>query len=357
MKIELRTQRHFNFDSLLVGQFEISVTNVIPEHKEQLTLSEERIEKLVKHFLNLKVKVLNPDYDGLEKGDVFVECSLYQLSKYLPIAYCKASTYSTKYEFIKEWWVQTGHPVLFLEIKQNEDIKIPSDWQNVIWESGIIKKFQFYWGYITNWDKKQGNFPAIPIFIFKGVSTKDYRISREVRAYALKLLAETECLDILSRHSSRNLISQEEFAKKLKEYNLGKNNTSFYKCVLDEKSENFRRSTLIKLKEARGDVSQKIKNLLNNLTLDEINEFFKKAEEMSSSIANIIKNITTINNQAQINRNVTVIGEITVSNDKIHIENVVGTINVKSKLDHVSQIVNNAPEVPDAKKQEFISLN
>lgn len=63
-----------------------------------------------------------------------------------------------------------------------------------------------------------------------------------------------------------------------------------------------------------------------------------------------------LNNEGSINPNVMVVGEITMSQDNIHFENVVGPINFKSKLDNVSQIVNNAPAVPYDKKQEFASL-
>jgi len=45
-----------------------------------------------------------------------------------------------------------------------------------------------------------------------------------------------------------------------------------------------------------------------------------------------------------------------MSQDNIHIEHVVGTVNVKSRLDNVTQIVNTAPAITDAKKQEFGSL-
>lgn len=43
-------------------------------------------------------------------------------------------------------------------------------------------------------------------------------------------------------------------------------------------------------------------------------------------------------------------GELTMSKDNIHIEHVVGPVNVKSRLDHVTQTVNNAPALTESKK-------
>jgi len=47
---------------------------------------------------------------------------------------------------------------------------------------------------------------------------------------------------------------------------------------------------------------------------------------------------------------------ITMSNDNIHIHDVVGPVNVKARLDHVTQTVNNAPALADTQKQELSAL-
>jgi internalin A len=49
-------------------------------------------------------------------------------------------------------------------------------------------------------------------------------------------------------------------------------------------------------------------------------------------------------------------GEMKVSNDNIHIHDVVGSVNVKARLDHVTQTVYNAPALEDTKKQELSAL-
>jgi hypothetical protein len=50
------------------------------------------------------------------------------------------------------------------------------------------------------------------------------------------------------------------------------------------------------------------------------------------------------------------IGDIDMSKDKIQLSNVVGPINIKSKLDNVTQIVNNASSMPDDKRQQLAAL-
>lgn len=50
------------------------------------------------------------------------------------------------------------------------------------------------------------------------------------------------------------------------------------------------------------------------------------------------------------------IGEIDMSKDKIQLSNVIGPVNIKSQLDHVTQIVKNASSMPDDKRQEFANL-
>lgn len=80
------------------------------------------------------------------------------------------------------------------------------------------------------------------------------------------------------------------------------------------------------------------------------------AESAGISLLDINEYEAILNNEGSANPNVMVIGEITMSQDNIHIEHVVGTVNVKSRLDNVTQIVNTAPAITDAKKQEFSSL-
>jgi len=50
------------------------------------------------------------------------------------------------------------------------------------------------------------------------------------------------------------------------------------------------------------------------------------------------------------------IGDLSMSRDEIHISHVSGVVNVKSQLDHVSQVVDNSTSLTDARKSELNTL-
>ncbi len=83
-------------------------------------------------------------------------------------------------------------------------------------------------------------------------------------------------------------------------------------------------------------------------------------QEMADSVGIRLLDITeyesALNNEGSTNPNVMVIGEVTMSKDNIHIEKVVGPVNVKSRLENVTQVVRSAPAVADAQKQELSVL-
>ncbi len=158
-----------------------------------------------------------------------------------------------------------------------------------------MKKFEFYKAHITGYDQV-----AIPIFILQGVSVKDYRVARDVRSYALNLFAANKCAQIFSSNANKNYINKDQVTQRFKDYNKKYKliDLSFCKCVIDEAEDLFlnklERETLFKLKESRGDVSVKIKYLLSRLSLQEKEEFFKKVENISSSIVKIEENLIKI---------------------------------------------------------------
>lgn len=251
LKFDLRTSRHFSFDSSLVGQLDISVTNVVLKDEDQLILTKEQLVEFVNHFLNLKVSVLNPDYNKNEEkskdNEVFIECKLCNLDKYLANAYCKASTYKSKLKSIEPWWVKVGTPVLFLEIKNEEKISIPENWQHVIWKFGIFNKFKFLTGDVNV--NVNGSLQKIPMYLFKSVQKKDYTVSRVMRTFILNLNAQQQCFNLILKNVAYNHIKLSIFVKELKEtYKLnridGLNNRAcknslnnindFYEITLDE---------------------------------------------------------------------------------------------------------------------------
>lgn len=344
LKLDLRVQRHFAYDSLLTGQFEISVTNVLPKSGTQLKLTEDHICALISHFLDQKVNILNPAYKKSGNKGTQFESKLYQLPTYIPDAYCKASTSVPKYSNIESWWVQGGRECLFLEIKGNEDIELPSRWKNVIWESGYIKRFEFYRANIEHRDQ------IIPILIFKGVSAKDYKVAREVRFFALTLLAASECLSIFRLNAKNNLINQEQLDQQLIAYREKTQfNASFYKCVIDETrglfEDRFSRATLFRLKEARGGLLDKVSNLLNGLTTVEAQLFFQKVDDLLSRIGNVHPNFSLL-----------AIKEITVTYNDFCNANIQGIVNIDNVMNDVVQTINSLPHANAGEKAELENL-
>lgn len=344
LKVDLRVQRHFAFDSLLTGQFEISVTNVLPKSGTQLKLTEDHICTLINHFLDQKVNILNPAYKKTENKDILFECKLYQLPTYVPDAYCKASTSVLKYSNIESWWVQGGRACLFLEIKGNEEIELPSRWKNLIWESGFIKRFEFYRASIEHRDQ------IIPILIFKGVSAKDYKVAREVRFFALNLLAASECVSIFRLNAKNNLIKQELLNQQLIAYrNKTQLNASFYKCAIDETrgmfEDKFGRATLFRLKEARGGLLDKVSNLLNGLTTAEAKLFSQKEDNLLSSIGN-----------AHLNFSLLAIKELIVTHNDFRNANISGIVNIDNAMSGAIQTINSSPNINADKKAELETL-
>lgn len=87
-----------------------------------------------------------------------------------------------------------------------------------------------------------------------------------------------------------------------------------------------------------------------------VSDLQQMAESAGISLLDIGEYEATLNNEGSANPNVMVIGEITVSQDNIHIEHVVGPVNVKARLERVTQVVKTAPAVTDTKKEEFSAL-
>lgn len=87
-----------------------------------------------------------------------------------------------------------------------------------------------------------------------------------------------------------------------------------------------------------------------------VSDLQQMAESAGINLLDISEYEAILNNEGSTNPNVMVIGEITMSQDNIHIEHVVGPVNVKARLDHVTQVVKTASAVADAKKEELSAL-
>lgn len=259
---DLKTSRHFSFDSNLVGQFEVAVTNVVLKNKDQLILSALQLEEVVKHFLNLDIVVLNPNYNPSvgesENNKVYIDCKLSKLQSYLANAYCKASTSKSKYNLIKPWWVKVGMPVLFLELKKEEKIEIPKNWSHVVWKFGIFSKFKLL----------IGSENTIPLYIFKSVSKKDYTTSRVMRAFILGLIAQKQAFSLILENAAFYHIELGKFVDKLihiyKLEQIDSSSPSACQVSLNDR-DNFYKGTLNKLQTENYEYLIQLKKVL---TLD-----------------------------------------------------------------------------------------
>ncbi|MFN0119362.1 MAG: hypothetical protein ACKV2V_02555, partial [Blastocatellia bacterium] len=88
----------------------------------------------------------------------------------------------------------------------------------------------------------------------------------------------------------------------------------------------------------------------------EVADIKRMADDIGIHLLDIAEYEAILNNEGSSNPEVMVVGEITMSQDNIHIHDVVGPVNVKARLDHVKQVVTNAPAVPKKEKEELTAL-
>jgi hypothetical protein len=80
------------------------------------------------------------------------------------------------------------------------------------------------------------------------------------------------------------------------------------------------------------------------------------ADSVGIHLLDIAEYEAILNNEGSSNPQIMVIGEVTMSQDNINIHNVVGPVNVKARLDRVTQIVKNAPAIPTKEKDQLADL-
>jgi hypothetical protein len=88
----------------------------------------------------------------------------------------------------------------------------------------------------------------------------------------------------------------------------------------------------------------------------EVSAIKRMADEVGIHLLDIAEYEAILRNEGSSNPEVMVIGEITVSQDNIHVHDVVGPVNIKARLDRVRQVVTNAPAVPDREKEQLTAL-
>ncbi len=80
------------------------------------------------------------------------------------------------------------------------------------------------------------------------------------------------------------------------------------------------------------------------------------ADNVGIHLLDIAEYEAILNYEGSSNPEVMVIGEVTMSQDNISIQNVIGPVNVKAQLEHVTQIVRNASAVQAEKKDQLSEL-
>jgi hypothetical protein len=93
-----------------------------------------------------------------------------------------------------------------------------------------------------------------------------------------------------------------------------------------------------------------------NTSKQEVAAIKEMADSVGIHLLDIAEYEAILNNQGSSNPEIMVIGEVTMSQDNINIHNVVGPVNVKARLDRVTQIVKNAPAVAATERDQLSGL-
>jgi hypothetical protein len=170
--------RRFYFDGWAVGKFEIGF------HISFLYFPTQ-VEDLGSSFLRLPVRIRN--ILGTP-----INSQLAQAGKHIAHLYLMASTPTKKTVSDKDkWQVRSGTPLLFLELRQDEDLIIPKEAKSIDLPSWASPLKLFHYGIpyrggkIYMWILQLGNSPM------------QEGIVRTLRLYLLRLNAEHECLRLI----------------------------------------------------------------------------------------------------------------------------------------------------------------
>jgi hypothetical protein len=87
-----------------------------------------------------------------------------------------------------------------------------------------------------------------------------------------------------------------------------------------------------------------------------VNQLQRMADEVGVHLLSVSEYEAALTSEGSRNPDVMVIGEVSMSQDHISVSNVVGPVNIKSKLDRVSQVVSTAPKLDAPSKEEFQRL-
>jgi len=324
--------RRFYFDGWAVGKFEIGFHTSLDHLPAQF-------KDLESHFLRLPVRIGNSI--GMP-----ISCELAQAGKHIAHLYLMASTPTKRTVSDKDkWQVRSGIPLLFLEMHNYENVKIPreakaiklSNWPFNLWPSNL-KLFHYgipyRGGKIYMWILKEGN------------SAKQKNIARTLRLYLLRLNAEHECLRLIlqsiakkdiqiTRGTARSDDLQRYLDKALKRITHFETRTG---SVNDEIAQIARQSINI-IRPGQLDL------LLENV--NDYRRYLRKNIEMyAKQDASIINNYFTEIQKMENKQGNT----YNFSNFQA------GIMNIESTLTNVSQNVGNIPNIDQSTKDELKQL-
>ena len=87
-----------------------------------------------------------------------------------------------------------------------------------------------------------------------------------------------------------------------------------------------------------------------------IQKLHKVASEARIELLSVAEYQAVLDDKGSASPDIMVIGEISMSKDTITVTDVIGPVNIKSRLERVVQTVNNAPALPDKEKEQLADL-
>ncbi len=188
--------RRFYSDGYAVGKYEVGVgpltvyRNQAAKGAGQLSspgLTGEQISALVNHFLHTPVAIRNP-----QTGQP-VEVEMGRAGKALAALYLAASGDNPA---APDWWVVNGAPLLFLEHRDRQPLKLAQPRRTV----ELDEQYQLNLSYCL-WPYAGG---SIRMWVLQRQNRTpyrdEYRVARTLRVYLMRLHAEHECLQALLRN-------------------------------------------------------------------------------------------------------------------------------------------------------------
>jgi hypothetical protein len=127
-EISCNFRQFFSFDEK-ISKFEIGVTRKSLKTSNKVL----NLESLLHGFLNIHVSTVfskpsdQPTIPHYEKGPKCVTGLLGDIGSNLGVALIQASTPLNKNIVIKDWWIQVGRPIVFLEFDKKDKIDFPNN--------------------------------------------------------------------------------------------------------------------------------------------------------------------------------------------------------------------------------------